>query len=308
MQEFLRNLPRMAVFASVVEHGSFTAASEQLNLGKSVLSQHVSELERQLGVRLLHRTTRRLRLTEAGSEVYRHCRALLDQAELARDAAARQQAEPSGLIRIAAPTDFGHRHLMPVLGAFCARHVGIRSELLLDEQPIDLIGERIDLAIRVGELADSRLVSRPLTRIRRVLCASPGYLASAAPIRTLADLPGQRWSLLGHQARDAELTFFASDGSSQRLRIKPHHAANSAHGLRSLILHDQGLAVMPEDVIGDDLRAGRLIEVLPEQQLAVYAVNLLYPSARGLPSRVRALIDALLAAIPKQIGSVASAD
>ncbi|MFB6358289.1 MAG: LysR family transcriptional regulator, partial [Thiohalorhabdaceae bacterium] len=178
----------MALFARVVEQRSFSGAARDLGLSKSTVSKRVSRLEERLGVRLLHRTTRRLSLSEAGRTFYDYCRQAVAAAQAGEEAVTRLQEQPRGVLSLNAPVSFGSRHLAPVISRFMRRYPEVSVDMTLDDRVVDLVEAGFDVAVRIAELPDSTLIARRLAPARHVVCAAPAYLAQAGEPRTPADL------------------------------------------------------------------------------------------------------------------------
>ncbi|KKW68267.1 LysR family transcriptional regulator [Lampropedia cohaerens] len=286
----------MEVFVAVVDAGSFVRAGDALAMSKAAVSRHVDALERRLGVRLLQRTTRRLSLTEEGNGFYHHCKEILAAIEAAEAEATSRVLEPSGTVRINAPVSFAVRYMGPVWREVLHRYPKIEVDLTLTDRVVDLIDEGVDLAVRIGELADSSLVSRRFATTNVVLAASPGYLARHGTPQTPVDL--LRHQIIAYRnwtgpGRD-EWTFTPRDGSDPvRLRLKCRVFSNSGDPCRQIALADGGIVLQPDFLIGDDLREGRLQPLLLDYafpELGMYAV---YPSRKQLPQKVRAVVNLL---------------
>jgi DNA-binding transcriptional LysR family regulator len=211
-------LTGMKVFCAVVEAESFTGAAARLEMARSMVTKHVGALEEHLGARLLNRTTRRVSRTEAGHAYYERCRELLAELEEMDAAVHRLDERPRGLLKVSAPVSFGVRHLAPAVAGFMALHPELRIDLQVNDRVVDLLEEGFDLAIRIGRLADSSLVARPLATTRMLLCASPAYLerhgAPAAP----ADLAQHRCLAYSLQSTRHEWQLTAPDGSTTEVR------------------------------------------------------------------------------------------
>ena len=285
-------LKRMAVFAEVVASGSMTAAARQLGITPSAVSQHVQQLESALGLALLHRSTRRLTLTEAGERYHVGCAAMVAAARGAEQALARLRDEPEGELRLAAPIGFGS--LLAAALAPLRSYPKLTLNLLLDDALIDLIDERVDIAIRVGTLADSTLIARKLGSTKRQLCASPAYLAARGWPAHPQDLLQHDW--LGTKSKSAGAHFVelhGTNGERQTLRLEGRVQASQITVIHALCLAGWGIS---QGVSEDDRKAladGRLLPVLPGWHLAdvpVYAVTL----RRGeQPAKVRHALDML---------------
>lgn len=306
------DLNDLALFALVVEHAGFAAVERVTGIPKSRLSRRVAALEASLGVRLLQRSTRRFAVTEVGQQVYRHARAMREEAEAARRAVAEHTGEPGGLLKVSCPVAIAQVQLAAVLPAFLARYPKVRMQLQVSNRRVEIIDEGIDVAIRVrGRLdQDPGLIVRPFGAIRELLVASPGYLGlhgepehpeqlAGHSILSMFDEPGpQRWAL---QDASQKLT---------RIEFEPRIAAKDFPLLRQLALNGLGIALLPETVCRDLLDAGHLQRVLPGWDLPLGICHAVFASRRGMLPALRAFIDHLaselpgvLPAVPPQPGS-----
>ncbi len=288
----MKLLNEFAVFSEVVEAGSFTAAAGPLGLSKAAVSEHVSRLEAQLGVQLLQRTTRRLSVTEAGEACYRHTRRMRAEADAAAQAAAEYHAEPMGVLRVACPEAFSVRHIVP----FAARFLPLypRLSLNLSEAPVhvDLIGERFDMAIRIGELPDSRLVVRRLGLARSLLVAAPVFLQQGEGFDKPSDLErAASLRFLPLQGTDG-LRIFGPDGQAETVRMPVRLAADSGSAVAAAARAGIGIAMLPDWAVAGDLAAGTLVEVLPGWGGVPVPIQAVYPSQARLSPKVRAFVDA----------------
>lgn len=273
-------------FAAVVERGSFTAAAAALQTAKSSVSETVRALEERLGVRLLERTTRRVRPTEAGAAYYAQCRRLLDAAAAARSEAQAAHRHPVGKLRVGAPDAFAERYIVPGLGAFLAAWPTISIELVEAAGAADLVNQQLDLAIRIVEKPEPRLVVRRIATSRIVIVASPSYLAGAGT-------PQQPRDILGHR-----LVAFAPLAwrdtwrlGRETIAVQPRLLTNSGESLRTAALAGLGLAPAPEWLVADALVAGRLTRVLVDHEPPPGGIYAVYPTNRLLAPRVRVFVD-----------------
>jgi DNA-binding transcriptional LysR family regulator len=281
-------LDAMALFAQVAASGSFTGAALAAGLPKSTLSARVAELESALGVRLLHRTTRRLSLTAAGQVYLIHCQAMLDAANAADAAISRLRDEPAGHLRLTAPEASGILLLPPLLAAFQARHPAVTVECVITDAHLDLVAQRIDLALRTGQLADSSFVSRRVGEVRRVLVAAPAYLVAHGAPRHPADLSRQR--LLLHDVlpqwplhSDGKIVHIPAGGAPLR--------ANNLNTLRGLALAGAGIALLPWFMVREALLDGSLQLVLPEHPPTDNTYYAVYPGRSHRPAALSALLE-----------------
>lgn len=284
----------MAAFVRVVEARSFSAAAAALGLTRSAVSRQIAALEERLGVRLLNRTTRRLSTTEAGSIYYERCVRVLAEAASAERAVMDLDEAPRGTLRINAPMSFGLGHLGGALAEFAALHPALKIDLTLDDRVVDLVAEGFDVAIRIVDLPPSTLVARKLAVNRRVLCASPDYLAKSGVPERPEDLSRHRCLAYTYLATGNEWRFRGEDGPIT-VRIDGAFAANNGDVLRQVALAGGGIVLAPTFIVGDDLRAGRLVPLLTKYMEADTGIYAVYPQTRRLSPKVRALIDFLVA-------------
>lgn len=282
---------KMATFATVVEAGTFTAAAVRLGVAKSAISKSVSDLEEELGVLLLHRTTRRLALTEAGSRYYEGCARMIGVAEAAESEVRDFRAEPSGLLRLTAPVVFGADHVVPLVAKFMEAHPRLRVEVNLEDRYVNLIEEGMDLAVRAGVLEDSSLVVRRLAPVTSVVCGSPQYLKHAGVPKTPADLARHDWIYYTPLSR--QLSF--RQGERQfSITVKANLSTNSGNAVIVLLREGRGLTLAPLWIVKNDLVAGRLKAVLTAYEIRRTAIHALFPEGKNLLPRVRLLVESLV--------------
>ena len=286
----------MRVFAAVVEAGSFVGASDVLNMSKAGVSRIVSELELRLGVRLLHRTTRRLSLTAEGEVFFARCKELLAGVEEAEAEITERRGQAVGLLKVSAPFSFGVLRLAPLWGEFLAAHPQIALEVTLSDRFVDLVDEGFDVAVRIASLASSSLVSRRLSSTRMVLCASPRYLKKHGKPKHPSDLASH--TLLAYSLLAAGDTWeFQGPDGPVSVKVRPRMRTNSGDVCRAVALAHQGIVLQPWFLVGDDVRDGRLVELLPAYSTAELGVYAVYPSRKHLLPKVRVLIDYLAQAL-----------
>jgi DNA-binding transcriptional LysR family regulator len=282
----------MLAFLRVAELGSFVLASESLGLSKAAVSKQVSALERRLGTRLLHRTTRRLSLTEAGQAYLRHAQTALAEAHAAEDAVADSKDVPHGRLRLSVPTTFGLLHVAPWLHLFLGRYPQVSLEAHYDDHMRDLVTEGLDIAIRIGQLRKSNLIARKLATSRVLLCAAPAYLdAHGRPARPddTALHECLHYSLAA-EGRSWELT---RSGETVRVALNVRVSADSSLALKAVTLAGGGIARIPEFAIADELRTGSLEVVLPEWRLPSLEIYAVMPERHYVPPKVRAFVNFL---------------
>lgn len=279
---------QLQAFVRTAERGSQSAAGRELGITPAMVGRTIRALEDRLGVRLLHRTTTRQSLTPAGAAFHAGAAAALDALDSAERAASEQQAEPQGVLRVNAPMSFGVRHLAPALAAFGAAHPRVRVELVLNDRVVDLVDEGYDMAVRIGTLRDSRLVARRLAPCRMVLCASPGYLRRRGAPAVPDDL----------RAHDCLLYAYTPGGSwtlgGQVVPVSGPLVANNGDALLHAALAGQGIIMQPTFIVGDALRGGGLVPLLPGWPARDLHAHAVYPAARNLSPKVRAFVDFLV--------------
>ncbi len=280
-------------FVRAVETGSFTAVAAEQGQSQPTVSRQISALEDHLGVRLMQRTTRALTLTEEGRSYYSHARALLDAVDEAA-LAVRPDTAARGLLRIAAPLAFARLHLMPRMARFLADHPDLRTDWVLGDRPVDLVEEGVDLAIRIGRVADQGLIARKIGQMRRVTVARPDYFARAGRPRHPTDLTAHDCIVYTGLATVDEWHFSGPDGAPIAVRVSGRVRVNASEGMRSALLEGLGLAVCPTWLFTDEIATGRLEQVLAEYEPAALPIQAVYPSRRLVPPRVRAFVDYLV--------------
>ena len=285
----MADLNEMLVFASVVDAGSFTGAAKKLGQPKSTLSRRITRLEERLGVRLLQRTTRALHLTDAGETYYAYCARITAEAEEAEDAINNAKAEPTGPLKITAPVNFAGS-LPGLVGEFMRRYPKVTVQIICTDNLVDIIGEGVDVAFRFGDLQDSTFIARKLGADRGVLCASPGYLQSAPVLEKPEDM-AQHHCISYNLPPQGGSWNFQGPGGKKTVKVYPRLAAGNLEVMRGATLAGVGVCQLPSRLCSADITAGRLTELLPEWSFGTVNLNLLYPSSRLLPAKVRAFID-----------------
>lgn len=289
------DLKRMAVFATVVEQGSMSAAARLLDMTPSAVSQHIRQLEREAGLALLHRTTRQMSLTAAGQRFYVQCAALTQAAARARAELAAERQVPSGELRLAAPAGFA-AHAAPALGAWLTRHPALRLRLLMDDAPIDLVQARVDLALRFGQLPDSSWVARHLGRSPTVLCAAPQWLQTqpAVPAHP-SELAHWPWLDMSRETEAQQELHWRhpASGETVRLDIWPQMLSNHRASVQQFCEAGLGLALLSAHDVADSLRQGRLLRLLPDWDMGALDIWALTPWRDTLPAKVREALAVL---------------
>lgn len=282
----------MALFATVVQKGSMVAAAEAMGMTASAVSQQIRRLEEATGVTLLHRTTRKLTLSEAGAQFYESCRQIVELAEQAEQRLAEQRDAPVGELRVAAPVGFSGPLLSEALAPLLSAHPGLSLSLFFHDEQIDLIELRIDLAIRVGRQEDSSLVARYVTDWRMILCAAPAYLARVGLPIEPSQLLKLDWIGL-HLERSQHLTLLGPGGVQQRLRLETRISCNNILAARQFTLAGMGVSLQPEPEVRELLARGELLPLLPDWQLEPIGLHIVTPRRDAQPAKVRYAIEAL---------------
>lgn len=286
-------LASMKVFVAVVDAGSFAAAAERLDMSRAMASKYVINLEDHLGTRLLNRTTRRLSITEAGSVFYERCVQIISDVMEAEEIAGHLSAVPRGTLKITMPLAFGLHRLGPVIADYVSRYPEVKLDISLSDRKIDLIEEGFDLAIRIGSLAESGLIARKLGTDHAIICASPAYLKKHGTPKTPKDLA--RHSCLGYTFSSSGDEWQLTSGDEQTsVRIDGAIRADNGDMLRLAAVSGAGLISQPLFIVEDDLRAGRLVQVLAQYASLELGIYALYPSRKHLSAKVRTFVDFLV--------------
>lgn len=289
-------LHSMAVFAAVIEHGSMNAAARTLGMTPSAVSQHVRKLEQQHQLALLHRTTRKLTLTEAGEVFYRSCAAMLAAARDASQQLAAMRDEPAGELRISAPTGFAGGVISRALAPLLAEHPGLRLRLFFRDERIDLVSQRIDIALRAGQQPDSSLIARHIADWPFILCASPDYLARCGQPAQPAQLAQHDWIAVEQLSKpdgSLQLSPLQANGETQSVRPRPRITSDSMLSARAFALAGMGISLQPEPEIRDALGSGQLLPVLPGWKAFDLPVYIVTPRRDVQPAKVRHAISLL---------------
>lgn len=281
------------VFVAVVGKGGFARAADALGTSPANVTRYVAELEAHLGTRLLNRTSRRLSVTESGQALFDRGRAILDEvAEL--EALARASAvQPRGRLRINVPVSFGIRHLAPLWPRFMAMYPAVELDVSLNDRVVDIVEEGFDLAIRISRGGSQSHVARRLATSRNIVCAAPAYLARHGHPAVPADLAVHGCIIYTQAAMAEEWRLTTDDGTEHAVRVNGVMLTNNGDTAREAALHGVGVTWQPTFLVGDDLRAGRLVPLLPGFRLPDINVLALYPSRRHLNVKVRVMVDFL---------------
>ncbi len=281
----------MNLFVHVVEAGSISGAAERLEVAKSAVSRRLAELESRLGVTLLHRTTRRLSLTDSGRAYLQRAQRILADLDEAERAVGSAHAAVRGRLKVALPLSFGLLHLTPLILEFGTLHPGVEFDLDFNDRQIDLMQEGFDLAIRIANLPDSSLIARRLAPVRHLVCASPDYLARHGTPLTIDDLRTHVCLVYSNLAQPGLWRYRTPDGRAGSVQVRVAQRANSGDHLLRAALAGHGLFMAPTFYLGEALRDGTLVPVLSDHTWPALNAYAVYPPTRHLSSRVRTFID-----------------
>jgi DNA-binding transcriptional LysR family regulator len=285
----------LQVFVKVAASGSLSAAGRDMGLSQTMVTKHVAALEARLGVRLFHRSTRRLSITEAGRNFLESVERILSELDAAYASIAADRFEPRGLLRLNAPVSFGSRQIAPLLAEFARRYPHLQVELGLNDRLVDLAEEGWDLAVRIGSLEESSLIARRIASCRTALVAAPGYLQAHGTPRTVAELNGHNCLgyTLSHRT-GADRWSFGSRGDVT-VKVSGSLRANNGDALRSAAIAGEGIIYQPTFIVADDLKAGTLVRLTLDQPTIEFAgIYAVYLPERNPPAKVRAFIDFLV--------------
>lgn len=290
----MQELQNMMIFARVLESGSFSKAAEQLGMAKSSVSKKVSELEKELGVRLLQRSTRKLNVTEEGEALYRRCRHIRQELEQAKEELSLYREAPQGTLKISVSPLFGNTVIAALIPGFLALYPDVSVELYYSEQLSDLIGEGYDLSLRMGALADSSLVAVELFTVKFMLCAAPEYLDRCGRPQHPSEIENYsyiRW-LAPNRPPYETLTLYKGN-REYTCNINSRFSTNDAQATREAALSGGGLAILPNYAIGKALASGRLEVLLPEYKVQELPISLIYPQRKHISPKVRMFTEYL---------------
>ena len=285
-------LTSLTAFVRVVDSGGFSAAGRRLNMSTTMVSNHVQALEDRLGARLLHRTTRKVSLTEVGKAYYDRCVQILADIEQADDIAGAQQQTPRGTLRIYSATHIV-QFVSPVVAEFLAAYPEVKVDLQMGERNIDMIDEGFDIAVRLTPPPDSSLIVRSLATWRHVLCCSHGYLEKHARPEQLSELVGHNCVRHVNYPYQDEWRFVDRRGAPAAVKVSGNLISNSGETLRMAALEGVGIFLAAGFLVADDLETGRLVRLLPDYRPLDFAMNAVYPHRHHLSAKVRTFIDRL---------------
>ena len=289
----IKHLHRMAIFARVVELGSFTKAAAALGLGKSVVSQHIMTLEQSLSVTLINRSPRSFSLTQEGRQFHEACLAMLSQAESAVEMLSDMKAKPTGTIKISASYNMALTFLIAELAKFSQQNPGIQFELVLDDAINNLIEDGFDFCLRVGWLKQTNLYAAKLTSFRMIPCASRRFLAGQPPLTTPDDLPRLPWAVITALSHPERLDLVGPQGERTSVRLKPVIRTNTGVAAREFVLSGQFAGFLPDYAVKRELESGELVRLLPDWSTPEGAISAVFPDKNRMSPRVRLLLDHL---------------
>ncbi len=282
----------MEAFNAVVDSGSFVKAADSLNTSKAAISRYVSDLETRLGVRLLHRTTRKLSLTDEGQVFFLRSKELLSELNNAELEITSRNVIASGLIRINTPVTFGIKHLSPLWGQFLDRYPEIKLDITLADRIVDLVEEGYDVAIRIASLPNSTLISKKLSSTRLILCASPVYLEKNGIPQHPHELTDHSIIAYSHFSTKDEWYFDGPEGQVS-VKTNPRLHSNNGDTCRAVALEGLGIILQPSFLISEDIQSGALIELMPQYKSIELGIYAIYASRKHLAPKIRVLIDFL---------------
>ncbi len=276
---------------AVVESGSFTAASERLNMSKALVSKYISEIERSLDIRLFNRTTRKISLTDAGTHYYQHAMEVLERYEGLVDAVVGEQSSPKGSLRVSAPVTFGENWLAEYLPEFCQTYPNIDLGLVLTNHAVDMLEEGIDVRIKVGYVNDSSLVARHISDVSRIMCASPDYIRHYGQPDKLADLARHKCILDTNFGHERHWSLVNGKGQKETVEIFPQLACNSPQAIVNMAKAGGGIAFVSLHAAIDGISSGELVELFPDYQSEQLGLYVIYPHRKYLSTKVRCFVE-----------------
>jgi DNA-binding transcriptional LysR family regulator len=293
------DLNALVIFAKVIEAKSFSEAARRLGMPVSTVSRRIADLENQLGVRLLDRSTRNLRLTDLGSEVLEHALRSAEASEAVENIVSNQQSTVSGVLRLSAPPSISDTLLTPLMTAFQASYPNVRVQILIADRIVDHIADGVDIAFRLGVLKDSSLVARKILTYRHQLVASPAYLKNCEAPEQPRDLLDHRLLTFSHWKPESTWTFVDADGRQETLTFQPYLSMNDFAGLTPALLAGGGIGDLPPVVQPDLVRDGRLVEVMPKWRFPTFDLSLVHLGNRHMPRPMRLFKEFAVQMVPK---------
>lgn len=291
----MRLFTAMRVFNSVASQKSFAAAARELGMSTSSVSRHVMELEDELSVRLLNRTTRRLSLTEQGRQYHERSMEILDDLDDLHSITLDSQATPTGRLRITASLTLGESWIVPLLPKFYEQFPDIVIVFDITDRVVDLVEEGYDVGIRSGELKESSMIARKLMDVNFIACASPDYCEAKGMPKVLKDLSDHNCIQYSHPTREWETWWLELDGREQHIEVEGIIAVNNTWAVRDLMVDGMGIGYVPDFLVERDIEEGRLVRILPHYDASPDPVHVVYPHKRYLAPKTRAFVDFLVA-------------
>jgi DNA-binding transcriptional LysR family regulator len=283
----------MVVFRRVVEAKNFSAVARETNMSQSTVSKHIAALEERLGTKLINRSTRSLKLTEAGKEYYHHCIRILNDFQEAEASIGKGKIKPTGTLRISTGASFGRICMLPHLDDFFAAYPDIDIDLLFDDHYVDLVKQGIDLAIRIGPLADSSLIAKKIGSSPRIVVASPDYLVKHGRPKKPSDLEKHECLLYSLQKSPDLWYFNSTQEGDESIRVNGRFKASSPDAICDAAVEGLGIAVICEWYARQHIKNGRLKTILPEYRPTTYDIHAVYPERRFVPQKVKRMIEFL---------------
>ena len=281
----------MAVFRRVVEAKSFSAVARETNMSQSTVSKHIASLEERLDTKLLNRSTRSLKLTEAGKEYYQHCIRILNDFQEAEASVGKGKIDPTGTLRISTSAAFGRTYILPYLGEFLSTYPDIKIDLIFGDKYTDLVKEGIDLAIRIGPLEDSSLIAKKIGSSPRVVVASPEYLVNHGRPKKPADLVKHNCLFYSLQKSPDLWYFNSTQEGDESIRVNGRIKASSPDAVCDATLEGLGISILGEWYVRKHLKNGHLIKILPDFKPTAYDIHAVYPERRFVPQKVKRMIQ-----------------
>jgi len=289
----------MAVFRRVVEAKNFSAVARETNMSQSTVSKHIAALEDRLGTKLLNRSTRSLKLTEAGKEYYHHCIRILNDFQEAEASIGKGKIKPTGTLRISTSAAFGRTFILPYLNEFFESYPDINIDLLFDDDYVDLVKEGIDLAIRIGPLADSSLIAKKIGVSPRIMVASPEYLVKHGRPKKPADLAKHNCLLYSLQKSPDLWYFNSTQEGDESVRVNGRFKASSHEAICDATIAGLGISIICEWYTTEYIKKGRLKTILEEHKPTTYDIHAVYPERKFVPQKVKSMIDFLADKVDK---------
>lgn len=289
----MQTLDNLRTFVVVVRAGSFAAAARQLDISPAMIGRRIAALEEHYGTRLIERTTRSHRLTEAGEAFLARAEVLVEAADHLEEAARGERAELAGRIRLSGPTTLGIRRLSPILAGFRMAHPGVVVEMSLSDRQVDLVAEGYDLAVRIGNLAPASLIARRIGSYRFAVCASPQWVAANGRLQAPDELARHECILNLNMRPRNKWPFRTPTGEDILVEVSGGLEIDNGEAQREAAIGGAGIVYLPLELVGDDIAGGRLIQLLPEWPTMVMPVYLVHATRRLVPARVRALMEAI---------------